>query len=1160
MTEQPNHILAGGAPEGFDATLVLRELARGSGPVLHVARDDKRMAAMETALKLFDPTVPILRFPGWDCLPYDRVSPNADISATRMATLATLAAGLKGPFIVLTTLNAATQFIPPRDLLRDAAFVAKVDGRIDEDALRAFLVRMGFSQAPTVTEPGDYAVRGGIIDVWPPGESAPVRLDMFGDVLDGARRFDPVSQRTTETLSRIELAPVSEIVLDEAAITRFRQNYRIEFGAAGTDDPLYEAVSAGRKHQGVEHWLPFFHERLETLFDYLPNATVTLDHQSGPQRLARWDSIADQYDTRKTALTQKGRLDTVYKPVPPGLLYLDEEAWAKAVASHRVVQFSPLAQAPGPGVIDAGGRVGRSFAPERQQENLSLFGALADHVRARRASSAVVIASWSDGARERLQGLLEDEGIDDIRLITDAREIDGWGGAGQSQPDHARFPLPLYLTVWPLEEGFTGGGLTVISEQDVLGDRLIRPKRKTKRAENYLTEAQTLSPGDLVVHVDHGVGRFTGLETVTAMGAPHECVALEYAGGDRLFLPVENIELLSRYGHEAGLLDKLGGGAWQSKKAKLKERIRQIADKLIRIAAERELRKAPMLEAPEDMWEAFCARFPYEETDDQLSAIGDVLDDLLAGRPMDRLVVGDVGFGKTEVAMRAAFVAAAAGLQVAVIAPTTLLARQHAKTFRERFRGFPINVRQLSRFVSTKAASETKKGMADGSVDIVVGTHALLAKGIRFKELGLLIIDEEQRFGVNHKERLKEMRSDVHVLTLSATPIPRTLQMSLSGVRDLSLIGTPPIDRLAIRTYVSEFDTVTIREALLREHYRGGQSFYVVPRIEHLAEIEEFLREHVPEVTFVTAHGQMAAGELDDRMVAFYDGKYDVLLATTIVESGIDIPTANTMVIHRADMYGLAQLYQIRGRVGRSKTRAYAYLTTKPRMKLTPAAEKRLRVLGSLDSLGAGFTIASQDLDIRGAGNIVGEEQSGHVKEVGFELYQSMLEEAIAKIRSGEAEGLPGDDGQWSPQINLGVPVLIPEDYVPDLDVRLGLYRRLSQLETKVELEGFAAELIDRFGKLPREVNTLLLVVRIKAMCKRAMIAKMDAGPKGVTIQFHNDKFPNPSGLVAFVHEQKGLAKVKDNKIVVRRNWAKEADKIKGAFAVARDLAMHAKG
>jgi len=1146
MSDTATHILASGAPEGFDATIVLRELEKGGVPVLHVARDDKRLAAMARALAFFDPSVPVLTFPGWDCLPYDRVSPNPEISAMRMATLAGLVAGIAGPFVLLTTVNAATQYLPAREVLRASAFVATVGGRIDEAALKGFFVRMGFSQTPTVTEPGDYAVRGGIIDVWPAGEAAPVRLDLFGDTLDGARRFDPVTQRTTEKLERVELAPVSEVILDEAAITRFRQNYRVEFGAAGTDDPLYEAVSAGRKHQGVEHWLPFFHDRLETLFDYLPQARITLDDQVTPQRLARWETISDQYDTRKTALTQKGRLDSVYKPVPPGLLYLDEHAWDKATAGHRVVQFSPIPAAPGPGVLDMGGRVGRNFSIERQDEKLSLFGALASHVQAMREGSSVVIASWSEGARERLAGLLEDQGIADARLAPDARGIGGRGS--------------LTLTVWPLEEGFTGGGLTVISEQDVLGDRLIRPKRKTKRAENYLTEAQSVSPGDLVVHVDHGVGRYKGLETVTAMGAPHECLLLEYAGGDRLYLPVENIELLSRYGHDEGLLDKLGGGAWQAKKAKLKERIRQIADKLIRVAAERELRRAPILQPPGDMWEAFCARFPYEETDDQLAAIADVMSDLEAGRPMDRLVVGDVGFGKTEVAMRAAFVAAAQGLQVAVIAPTTLLARQHAKTFQDRFRGFPVKVRQLSRFISQKQAGETRAGMADGSVDIVIGTHALLAKGIRFSNLGLLIVDEEQRFGVSHKERLKEMRSDVHVLTLSATPIPRTLQMSLSGVRDLSMIGTPPVDRLAIRTYVSEFDAVTIREALLREHYRGGQSFYVVPRIEDLPEIEEFLREQVPEVSFVTAHGQMAAGELDDRMVAFYDGKYDVLLATTIVESGIDIPTANTMVIHRADMYGLAQLYQIRGRVGRSKTRAYAYLTTKPRVKLTPAAEKRLRVLGSLDSLGAGFTIASQDLDIRGAGNIVGEEQSGHVKEVGFELYQSMLEEAIARIRSGEAEGMPGDDGQWSPQINLGVPVLIPEAYVPDLDVRLGLYRRLSQLETKVDLEGFAAELIDRFGSLPREVNTLLLVVRIKAMCKRAHIARLDAGPKGATVQFHMDKFPNPAGLVAFVQAQGGLAKVKDNKIIVRRDWAKDADKIKGAFAIARDLAMQAEG
>ena len=1136
-----NHVLMGGVPEGYDALRLLRELGDHDRPVMHVARDDKRLAAMATALEFFDPSVPVLRFPGWDCLPFDRVSPNADISATRMATLAALAAGLEGRFILLTTLTAATQYVPPRDLLRNSAFVARVDYQIDEEALRNFLIRMGFSQSPTVMEPGDYAIRGGIIDVWPPGEDMPVRLDLFGDVLDGARRFDPATQRTTEKLSRIELAPVSEVILDEPSIARFRQNYRVEFGAGGGEDPLYEAVSAGRKHQGVEHWLPFFHERLETLFDYLPGATITLDDQSTPQRLARWETIADQYDTRKTAMTQKGRLDTVYKPCPPELLYLTDAAWDSAISGHRVIQFSPLPQSSGPGVVDAGGRIGRNFAPERQQENISLFGALTDHIRAEGKKNAVIMACWSEGARERLKGLLEDQGLTDLRDISNGAETLPRGSVN--------------LAVWPLEQGFSGQGLTVISEQDVLGDRLIRPKRKTKRAENYLTEAQSLSPGDLVVHVDHGVGRYNGLETVTAMGAPHECIALEYAGGDRLFLPVENIELLSRYGHEEGLLDKLGGGAWQAKKAKLKERIRQIADKLIRIAAERELRHAPVMEPPGDMWEAFCARFPYEETDDQLSAIADVMEDLERGRPMDRLVVGDVGFGKTEVAMRAAFVAAASGMQVAVIAPTTLLARQHAKTFADRFRGFPINVRQLSRFIAAKQASDTRKGLSDGSVDICIGTHALLAKNIRFQNLGLLIIDEEQRFGVGHKERLKEMRSEVHVLTLSATPIPRTLQMSLSGVRDLSLIGTPPVDRLAIRTYVSEFDAVTIREALLREHYRGGQSFYVVPRIEDLPEIEDFLRTQVPEVSFVVAHGQMAAGELDDRMNAFYDGKYDVLLATTIIESGIDIPTANTMVVHRADMYGLAQLYQIRGRVGRSKTRAYAYLTTKPRAKLTPAAEKRLRVLGSLDSLGAGFTIASQDLDIRGAGNIVGEEQSGHVKEVGFELYQSMLEEAIAKIRSGNMEMLTDDDGQWAPTINLGVPVLIPADYVPDLDVRLGLYRRLSQLHTKVELEGFAAELIDRFGKLPKEVNTLLLVVRIKAMCKRAGIAKLDGGPKGATIQFHNDKFANPAGLVEFVQNQRGLAKVRDNKIVVRRDWAKDSDKIKGAFAIARDLA-----
>ncbi|MBS0122754.1 transcription-repair coupling factor [Thetidibacter halocola] len=1142
MADKP--IIMGGAPEGFDATLILKEVDRAGGPVVHIARDDRRLASMRDALTFFAPEMPVVTFPAWDCLPYDRVSPNPDISAGRMAALAGLVHGMPGRFVLLTTLSAAMQRIPAREVLREAAFTARVGDRVDEEALRTFLVRMGFSQAPTVSEPGDYAIRGGIIDIFPPGEGGPVRLDFFGDVLDGARRFDAATQRTTEKLDMVELAPVSEVILDEAAITRFRQNYRIEFGAGTSDDPLYEAVSAGRKHQGAEHWLPFFHERMETLFDYLPDAPVLMDDQLTPARLARWDSIADQYETRRLAMAQKKTMGSVYKPVPPAQLYLDDADWTAALGTRRVMQFHPLPQASGPGVVDAGGRIGRNFAPERQQESISLFGALAAHVKARMKGGPVVIASYSEGARERLTGLIEDEGLAEVIPIRNGTRIGKRG---------------LHLAVWALEAGFEApfgdGRLTVISEQDVLGDRLIRQPKKRRKAENFLTEHQSLTPGDLVVHVDHGIGRYQGMEVITAVGAAHECLSLEYAEGSRLYLPVENIELLSKYGHEEGLLDRLGGGAWQAKKAKLKERIREMADKLIRIAAERALRTAPVMDPPVGAYESFAARFPYEETDDQLRAIEDVMADMHSGQPMDRLICGDVGFGKTEVAMRAAFVAAMSGVQVAVIAPTTLLARQHYKSFAERFRGFPVQVAPLSRFVSAKQATLTREGIAKGTVDIAIGTHALLAKGIKFHNLGLLIIDEEQHFGVQHKERLKQLRSDIHVLTLTATPIPRTLQLSLTGVRDLSVIGTPPVDRLAIRTYVSEFDPVTVREALLREHYRGGQSFYVVPRLTDLPEIEDFLKEQVLEVTYVVAHGQMPAGELDDKMNAFYDGQYDVLLATTIVESGLDIPTANTMIVHRADMFGLAQLYQIRGRVGRSKTRAYAYLTTKPRAKLTVQAEKRLRVLGSLDALGAGFNLASQDLDIRGAGNLLGEEQSGQMRDVGYELYQSMLEEAIAKIRSGAMEGLSEADDQWAPQINLGVPVLIPEEYVPDLDVRLGLYRRLSALTTKVELEGFAAELIDRFGKLPREVNTLLLVVRIKAMCKKAGIAKLDGGPRGATIQFHNDKFASPAGLVEFIHDQKGLAKIKDNKIVVRRDWKSEKDKIQGAFGIARDLA-----
>ncbi|MDB9715252.1 transcription-repair coupling factor [Amylibacter sp.] len=1140
-----NIINLSGAPEGFDANILSNFITEKQKSIIFVARDDKRLDLMRKSLWFFSPNIPILDFPSWDCLPYDRVSPNADVSSARMATLAALSSGFEAPIVLLTTLNAITQYIPNRTIVSNNSFVAIVGRTINVKELRAYFSKMGFVQTPTVTEPGDYAIRGGIIDVFPPGESGPVRMDLFGDELESARRFDPVTQRTVENLDRIEFAPVSEVILDDVSINRFRNNYRKEFGSAGLDDPLYEAISAGRKHQGYEHWAPYFHDGMETIFDHLPNAVIFMDENIERIHTSRWDGINDQYEARLEALNSKNRLETVYKPIKPELFYVSPDDLFDLLNNREQRKFIVLPQPTGPNSLDMRARIGRNFAPERQNEELGLFEEFAKHIIEKRKTTSVIIASMSLGARERLYGLLQDQGLSGMVNIKTWKDINQAIGS-------------ISLAVWHLEHGFEAPGLTIISEQDVLGELIIRKTNKKRRAKDFLTEASSLSVGDLVVHVDHGVGRYRGLETVKAAGAPHDCLLLEYANNDRLYLPVENVELLSRYGHETGLLDRLGGSAWQAKKAKLKERIREMADKLLRIAAERSLRKSEILEVSPDKWNAFCARFPYVETDDQLNAIEDVVSDMSSGKPMDRLICGDVGFGKTEVALRAAFIAASAGTQAAIIAPTTLLARQHFKSFEERFRGTGIRVKQLSRFVTTSQMKKNREALRDGDVEIIIGTHALLAKDIKFANLGLLIIDEEQKFGVGHKERLKQLRSDIHVLTLTATPIPRTLQLSLSGVRELSVIGTPPIDRLAIRTYVSEFDTVTLREALLREHYRGGQSFFVVPRISDLPEIEAFIEEQVPEINHVVAHGQMPAGELDERMTAFYDGKFGILVATTIVESGLDIPTANTIIIHRADMFGLSQLYQIRGRVGRSKTRAYAYLTTKPRQKLTHAAIKRLRVLGSLDSLGAGFMLASQDLDIRGAGNILGEEQSGNVREVGYELYQEMLEDAIAKIKSGQMEGLT-DEGSWSPQINLGVPVLIPETYVQDLDVRLGLYRRLSALAKKIELEAFAAELIDRFGKLPTEVDMLLRVVRIKGMCHAAGIAKLDSGPKGAVIQFYQDKFISPSGLAQYLLDSRGTAKIKDNKLIVLRDWTNDDKKVKGAYIIARELAVMAK-
>ena len=1139
-----------GVPEGLDA-LVLAQLVneaasdKAPGTLLHVARDDRRMEQLEQALSFFAPNVRVITFPAWDTVPYDRVGPGSDIVARRMAALAKLAlATRKHPTIVLTTVNAIVQRIPSQSFIKRTIKAMAPGQRIDMARLTQSLALMGYTRSGTVMEQGEYAVRGGILDFYPPGRSSPVRLDFFGDTLETIKAFDVTTQRTTKPVQKLALMPISEVAFGAEAEKLFRTRYVELFGGNTGDDPLYEAVSSGHRYPGQEHWLPLFHDQLATLFDYLPGVPVSFDHRSDESANSRFEQIAEHYEARTEALEEHKFGGPPYKPVPPERMFLDAKSFAAAQADRPTFRLTPFEEGEGPNVRSWRGRGGRTFAAERQQGDVNVFDAVVGHIRRLQGEPRrVIVTAWTPGARERLATLLSDHGLKDVTRVESYAEA---------------LALPAQATaigVLGIEQGFETPEIAVIGEQDILGDRLVRPRRKQRSAVDVLTEATSLSVGDLVVHADHGIGRFSGLKTITVLKAPHDCLELHYAGGDKLFLPVENIELLSRYGADEsdGQLDKLGGVAWQSRKARLKKRLREIASELIKIAALRQLKEAPSVAAPEGAYDEFVARFPYEETEDQDASIEAVLGDLSSGRPMDRLVCGDVGFGKTEVALRAAFVAAMNGLQVAVVVPTTLLSRQHYKTFIERFKGLPIRIAQASRLVGTAALAETKEGLANGSVDVVVGTHALLGKSIDFKRLGLLIIDEEQHFGVTHKERLKKMREDVHVLTLSATPIPRTLQLALTGVRELSLITTPPVDRLAVRTYISPFDPMIIRDALRRERYRGGQSFYVAPRIADLDEIADFLREAVPELTFARATGQLAPSELEDVMTAFYDGKYDVLLSTAIVESGLDLPNANTLVVHRADMFGLAQLYQLRGRVGRSKARAYAYFTIPVGKALSEAADKRLKVLQSLDTLGAGFSLASHDLDIRGAGNLLGEEQSGHIREVGFELYQSMLEEAVASMKGGDLEGATE---QWSPTISLGTSVLIPETYVADLQLRLGLYRRLSTLETREEIDAFASELVDRFGPLPEEVEHLLDVMEIKALCRQAGVAQVDAGPRGAVVGFYRNEFANPEGLVQYVQSSRGHLKVQpDQKLVYRAEWDLPAERLKGVRAFIGQLA-----
>jgi transcription-repair coupling factor (superfamily II helicase) len=1122
-----------GVPEGVDALLLVRRLGELGGPVLHIARDDGRLAALAEAVAFFGPEVEVVSLPAWDCLPYDRVSPNGAIIAERIAALSRLQADPGAKRIVLTTVNAALQRVTPRAALAGAGMRLRVGDSIAPDELAAFLDADGYNRTGTVMEPGEFALRGGIIDVFPAGEAAPVRLDLFGETIESIRRFDPETQRSGAAVDALDFHPASEVAFDAASVGRFRTAWREVFGQQAVDDPLYASVTEGRRHPGVEHYAPLFTDAMETIFDYLPNASLSLDFRAEGAVGARLELIADHYAERRGP-ARAG--EQPYRPIPPGMLYLDQAEWEAALARTPSFVFSPFGKPDGVEGVDIGGRPGPILAGQA----IAAFEGLAE-LRGKWASSGrtVILAAWSAGSRERLTLMLREHGLRDVRAVDTA--------------DAAR-ALPagtIGLAVLAIERGFVTDRLALVAEQDLLGQRIARPPKRRKRADQFIADATEIAAGDLVVHQDHGIGRYDGLETVTVNGAAHDCLRLLYDGGDKLFLPVENIDLLSRFGQETeGVsLDKLGGASWQARKAKAKNRIQDMAAGLIRIAAERQMREAPMLAADDGAFAEFCDRFPYTETEDQAKAIADVLEDFAAGKPMDRLICGDVGFGKTEVALRAAFVAAMAGSQVAVVVPTTLLARQHFRAFSARFEGLPVKVAQLSRMVTAKEAAAVRAGLADGSIGIVIGTHALMAKAVTFTDLGLVIVDEEQHFGVAHKERLKQLKADVHVLTLTATPIPRTLQLALTGVRDLSLITTPPVDRLAVRTFIMPFDSLVIREAIAREKFRGGQIFCVVPRIEDLEPMAGRLREISPDIRCVMAHGRLAPTELERVMTEFGEGRYDILLATNIVESGLDMPAVNTLIIYRADMFGLAGLYQLRGRVGRGKQRGYAYLTWPAHHRLSAAAEKRLEVMQTLDTLGAGFTLASHDLDLRGAGNLLGDEQSGHIREVGIELYQQMLEDAVNAIRAGERNKKPVER-DWTPNINLGLPVLIPETYVSDLPVRLGLYRRIGALTSDAESEALAAELVDRFGKLPQEVENLLETVALKRACREAGVEKLDAGPKGMVISFRRNEFNNPGGLIAWIASRGGTLKVRpDQKLVVTRDMD-----VSARVGIARDV------
>tara|TARA_Y100000589_G_scaffold319255_1_gene347600 strand:- start:2240 stop:5698 length:3459 start_codon:yes stop_codon:yes gene_type:complete len=1111
----------GEVPEGSEPLLINEISENSNNNILIIARDLKRYQQLKDGLEFFL-NKDVLFYPQWDCVPYDRISPNKLITSKRLETLSRLSNEKNKSKIILTTIQASCQRTLSLDEVKNKFISLKPGEVIDINNLVNFFVSNGYEKTPTVREHGEFSVRGGIIDFYSP-LNKPIRLDLFGNTIDSIKSFDLISQRSLELLKKIFVYPASEIILNDKTIENFRINFNKKFGSQKEKVKIYDSISEGISYPGMEHWLPFFYNQTGSIFDYIDKPIILLDHLYESSLENFLETVNDHFQSRKDYDDNKlSKVENKYFSIEPSNLYQNKEEYNKNLRSRNCIRISPFKK---PDAINLNGKASSKYSNIKSNRSVSSSyeNLKRDILDFTKKNKKIIIACSSLGSSERVSKILINNGI-----LSNFKNLESFKNIDQKN---------IYLTVLNLNSGFHFDDYIFISEQDIFGEKFYRP-RIIRKAENFIREISNVMPGDAVVHVDHGIGRFENLSTLEINNAKHECLLIKYANDDKLYLPVENIEVLSRYGSDISdeMLDKLGGISWTTRKENLKKKIKFLAEELISVAAKRQLSKAEMFNVPEDFYEEFCSRFSFEETNDQLNAINDVLNDLEKGLPMDRLICGDVGFGKTEIALRASFLAAMSGKQVSILAPTTLLARQHYETFKERFKGFPINVFELSRLTPKK--DSVIKSINSGSCDIVIGTHSLLGEKINFSDLGLLIIDEEQHFGVKHKEKIKKLRDNVHVLTLTATPIPRTLQLAMTGVRDLSIIASPPIDRRAIETYVFPNDPLVVKEALLRERHRGGQSFYVVPRISDIEDIEEYFKEFIPEINYITVHGQMPSKQIEDRINDFYMGSYDVLISTTIIESGLDIPNANTLIIHRSDMFGLSQLYQIRGRVGRSKVKAYAYLTYKEHKKLGKNALKRLEVLQSLDSLGAGFNLASYDLEIRGSGNLLGEEQSGQIKEVGIELYQNMLEETIDELKNTTQKS---KNNQWSPKISLPLSILIPEDYISDLTIRMEIYKRLSSIILEEEIDEIAAELIDRFGSLPQEVETLINTIGLKNLCKKTNIEKIDCGNNGFLISFKNNTFSNPAELIKYINNKKNYISIRpDQRLFVKFNEQKE--------------------